>query len=192
MAGVAGEAWCSGCRPADGASLLGALRAMDSEDVHLAAAAVAAGGGGGAAWLPSQGDPCPLCGGGEAGNEHLIQWCPAAQAAWEALHPEGGILREACQQMGPDDEALACLLHQLVYLHGTMRGRCRLGWRRATHLLLAGVRQARQDDDADEEPGVRTSVMMWAKLWRSGRTAGMATAMPAVRRLAAGSDGGTR
>ena len=46
--------------------------------------------------------PCPLCGFGEAGSEHLLQWCPAVQAAlrkaWGRLRKIGCWTEGAVQE----------------------------------------------------------------------------------------------
>eukprot|EP00974_Lingulodinium_polyedra_P132937 11223719-Lingulodinium_polyedra.AAC.1 len=68
-------------------------------------------------WGPGQFGPCPLCGTGEAGSEHFLQWRPAPQAAWVALAGADGSLRGAIASFSARDVLTARVLHQASYLH---------------------------------------------------------------------------
>ena len=64
--------------------------------------------------------PCPLCGLGAAGSEHLCICCSATAEARDKLQcPSGRSLVEALRQPGEDAVALAALLHQASFLHGS-------------------------------------------------------------------------
>ena len=141
-----------------------------------AARAAAGGAGGAAAWDPAE-DPCPLCGTGECGSEHLLPWCPAVEAAWRTLCPEGRCLVAACRQMSGHDPLLARLLRQVVFLNGALHGRGQLDWRRSERRLVAGGRRLHrneaggaEDEDATPAEGHTTDVL---PVWADRRDEGM-------------------
>eukprot|EP00974_Lingulodinium_polyedra_P120021 11173423-Lingulodinium_polyedra.AAC.1 len=63
------------------------------------------------AWACSTREACPLCGAGEAGFEHLLQWCPVVGHAWEAVSGSPDIMA-AVKDPGDRAATLARFLHQ--------------------------------------------------------------------------------
>eukprot|EP00974_Lingulodinium_polyedra_P047344 4542825-Lingulodinium_polyedra.AAC.1 len=99
------------------------------------------------------------CGPGEAGPEHLLQWCPATQAAWAALAGNESTLRAAVAVYSPHDAITARVLHQASYLHHTLLGRASLDWRRAADLTRTRARLEHYgvEDDIVDDPGAAGS-----------------------------------
>ena len=70
-------------------------------------------------------DPCPLCGFGGAGSEHLCIWCPAVAEAWFILvGPDGRTFLQAVREPDRDAGLVGAVLHQTSFLHGAL---CRNG-----------------------------------------------------------------
>ena len=148
-----GVAWCAGCRPLDARGLLEALRTHGHENVEHGARAAVGSGEADDRWRCSRHGACPLCQGGEAGSEHLLQWCPAVQATLESFTGGANTLGRECNGISDHGQQLNDLLHQAAYLHGTLAGRHATTWRRAARILMAGIRQASGDEaghDHDE------------------------------------------
>ena len=145
-------------------------------------------------WRCSRHGACALCGGGEAGGEHLIQWCPAVQAALEELMPGSASLADACHEDTGRDQLLSDLIHQTAYLHGTMQERHCMTWRRAARVLVASTRRAMRGEHehdeaaADERPPdggcseAQDICPTWEELCDSGCAECGALAVNAVRR----------
>ena len=105
---------------------------------------------------------CPLCGIGEAGAEHIWQWCSAAVMAW-AKCGDGYNWREALAGRCNDRLRLTIVTSQVVFLHTSLIGRTSAtaddSARRITKVVRALVslddRQAGPDDKSgDENPPV--------------------------------------
>ena len=105
-----GVAWCTDCRPTDARGLLAAARGGETDSVEECARMAVGQAWTEGHWRRSSHGACPLCGGGEAGGEHLLQWCPAVQAAVDELLPGGGTLAQACHLDTGRDRALCALV----------------------------------------------------------------------------------
>lgn len=66
--------------------------------------------------------PCPLCGTGEEGAEHLLIWCPSVRNAWRHFS-QGSSLSQAVANGGaPSPSRLAIFLHHVSFLNHTLQG----------------------------------------------------------------------
>ena len=146
-----GVAWCHGCRPLSALGLLNAIRTQGGDDVALAGRSSLCHRAEGDPWGVSEYGACPLCGGGEAGSEHLLQWCPAVQAVLESFAPNAPSLATACRGVAGVEQSICDLLHQAAYLHGTMLGRHCMTWRRAARVLAAYTRGENREVGEQEE-----------------------------------------
>ena len=66
--------------------------------------------------------PCPLCGLGEAGAEHIWQWCSAAHMAWDR-DGDGTSWRDALAGRCNDKLRLTIVASQVVVLYTSLFGR---------------------------------------------------------------------
>ena len=66
--------------------------------------------------------PCPLCGLGEAGSEHIWQWCSAASMAWSKCG-DGSSRRDALAGRCNDRLRLTIVASQVVFLYTSLIGR---------------------------------------------------------------------
>ncbi len=64
---------------------------------------------------------CPLCGNGEAGGEHLALHCTSVQQAWYDLTARSDTLVLALLQPVAPHLIAIKLLHQVSYLHCSLR-----------------------------------------------------------------------
>ena len=74
---------------------------------------------------------CPLCGTGEAGGEHLVNWYPAVGVAWRRICGGRCSLRDAIHGVpgaDPPDDVLAARLHQTSCMCGALLGRAGGTW----------------------------------------------------------------
>ena len=150
----AGLSWCSTCfghwARGDAWALL--PRSWLPNALHESADALCATRSSlNADWPCSTYAPCPLCGHGEAGAEHLLCWCPAVALAWQYLHlgerrPIAQILQPP-QAPGP----LAEFLHQVAHLHGVLLGRATLTAQEAAGRLARACTAASSFADADTD-----------------------------------------
>ena len=62
---------------------------------------------------------CPLCGAGEAGAEHIWQWCSAAVMTW-AKCGDGSSWREALAGRCNDSMRLTIVASQIVFLYTSL------------------------------------------------------------------------
>lgn len=116
------------------------------------------GDGTGYDWGPSPYGPCPLCGCGEAGSQHILRWCPAVATAWANLQQDGTTLDEATRVLLGSAPDATALLHQAAYLNSTLSGRAAVCWTTGARLLTAAARAYTRDyNGEDEVEGVEDS-----------------------------------
>ncbi len=90
--------------------------------------------------------PCPLCGLGEAGAEHLMGWCPAVAAAWYQLRPHARSYTDTLLLPGPDATFTAQFTHQVVFLYSSTMGRAILSPTDAARRLARAATSPMSDD----------------------------------------------
>ena len=66
--------------------------------------------------------PCPLCGRGEAGAEHLLVWCHVVARAWHLLTGGArGTIRSSLCKKGADLHFEAAFFHQVMFQNVSLR-----------------------------------------------------------------------
>jgi hypothetical protein len=90
---------------------------------------------------PSAFGDCPLCSQGEAGGEHLGIWCPAVASTWETRrHPDTKCnILTALGGTGRDAAEAIAILHQAVFLTGSMLGRAAMTWKESAKWITAAI-----------------------------------------------------
>eukprot|EP00974_Lingulodinium_polyedra_P029309 2823717-Lingulodinium_polyedra.AAC.1 len=73
---------------------------------------------------------------GEAGSEHLLQWCPAVTEAW-GLCGGRGTLGNALRHRISQDETLRKVPHQTSYLYHVVHRETSLRWQEAASRIAA-------------------------------------------------------
>ena len=105
---------------------------------------------------PSHFGACPLCGLGEAGTEHIWQWCSAAIMAW-AMCGDGSSWRNALAGHCHDKLRLTIVASQVVFLYTSLIGRTSATADDSARRIARAVRAVVSSDDiqaeADEESG---------------------------------------
>ena len=102
---------------------------------------------------PSPYGCCPLCGLGEASNEHVWMWCTAVALAWSLVRPGGSpdTVADAIMHPGDHTHFLAAFLHQVGFRYSIALGRAPLDPDTAARLINSGiVYSVLQGDDCDE------------------------------------------
>ena len=113
--------------------------------------------------------PCPLCGRGEAGGDHLVVWCPAVAAAVRGWTAERRTLISLLREPPAQLEAVRRVLHQASLLNCSLRGRAAMRWRQAAGWLVRACRAYRpathaedeEDTGAPHEDGHSGELSMW-------------------------------
>ena len=150
-----GTAWCSSCIDADAVRREGALWVRNA----LGEAGLPQGPN---AWrlhwqaAAHPQDPCPLCGFGELGSEHLLLWCPAVSLACQELGRIHGAA-SAISLLGIEGaevkRKVAALFHQVTFLALAAQTRVTFHYRAAANWINRAVGRGgtAEDPDSDEE-----------------------------------------
>ena len=99
---------------------------------------------------PSTFGSCPLCGYGEAGAEHIWQWCPAVVLAWRRCGSGLG-WRHALLGRGSSPRMLITVASQTVFLYTSLLGRSSLSAMEAANRITAAVHALNMGDPPEEE-----------------------------------------
>ena len=99
---------------------------------------------------PSHFGPCPLCGLGEAGSEHIWQWCSAAYMAW-AKCGDGSSWRDALAGRCNDRLRLTVVASQVVFLYTSLFGRTSANADVSARRIARAVRAIASTDDIQIE-----------------------------------------
>ena len=101
---------------------------------------------------PSHFGPCPLCGLGEAGSEHIWQWCSAAYMAC-AKCGDGSSWRDALAGRCNDRLRLTIVAFQVVFLYTSLIGRTYANADGSAQRIARAVRAVVSTDDIQIEDG---------------------------------------
>ena len=107
---------------------------------------------------PSHFGPCPLCGLGEAGSEHIWQWCSAAYMAWSKCG-DGSSWRVALAGRCNGRLRLNIVASQVVLLYTSLIGHTSANADDSARRIARAVRAIVSTDDIQIEDDVR-------KRWR--------------------------
>ena len=116
---------------------------------------------------PSHFGPCPLCGLGEAGSEHIWQWCSAAYMAWDKCG-DGSSWRDALAGRCNDRLRLTIVASQVVFLYTSLYGRARANPDDSARRIVIAVHAIVATEDIQiEEDGncVGESLQVDADTW---------------------------
>jgi hypothetical protein len=144
-----GVAWCSACISPDLARHSWAELPDDMIPSGLRDRAAQCGRTQGRTWFdtrPSYFGACPLCGRGEAGAEHIWQWCTAAVLTWQE-HGDGTHWREALLGHASDKERLVVVASQILFLYTALVGRSSLTAENAARRIGKAIRAITRTDD---------------------------------------------
>ena len=116
---------------------------------------------------PSHFGPCPLCGLGEAGAEHIWQWCSAAHMAW-ARCGDGSSWRDALAGRCNDRLRLTIVASQVIFLYTSLVGRTCMNPDDSTRRIVAAIHAIVATDDipiVDGENDVGEHLQVDADTW---------------------------
>ena len=116
---------------------------------------------------PSHFGPCPLCGLGEAGAEHIWQWCSAAHVAWASCG-DGSSWRDALAGRCNDRLRLTIVASQVIFLYTSLVGRACMNPDDSTRRIVAAIRAIVATEDipiGDDENDVGEHLQVDADTW---------------------------